>query len=143
MVVLGVGLRADGEGLSVALRDNALVTLGVEQVFEREVCELECHLSDDARLSPTGGKFDLVVGFRLEVEDDVHRSVFLVRLRPDVHFLGVEVPGLRNFTCRANEVLLAEQFPRPHPQFAADDLLIQAVVAVNHHLVDAGLLALV
>ena len=83
----------------------------------------------------------MVVGFRLEVEDDINGSVFFVRLRTDVHLFGVEVTGLCNFASRTHKVGFREQVARAHAQFAANHLFVEAVVTVNHHLVDGSLFA--
>ncbi len=47
--------------------------------------------------------------------------------------------GGGNFTCGTHEVGLAEEFAGTHAELAAYHLLIQLVVAVDHHAVDACL----
>ena len=49
---------------------------------------------------------------------------------------------LSNLACRAHEVLLGEQVTGTNAQLTTHHLLIQAVVTVDDHLVDAGLFAL-
>ena len=115
----------------------------MQQVLHREVGELQRCLEDDTGLSPTGTQLDLVVGLALEVKDDVHSTVVRVGLGTDVHLLGVEMARLGDFAHRAHEVLLGEQVTGAHTQLATYHLLIQAVITVDDHLVDAGLLALI
>ena len=81
----------------------------------------------------------MVVVFRLQVENQVNRTVVGVRLRLDVHVLRVEVSCLGNLAGGAHKVFLREEFARAHTQLAAYYLLIQAVVAVDHDVVDASL----
>ena len=66
----------------------------------------------------------------------------LVWFGPDVHCLGIEMPGLGYLLGRAHEVAFGEQFSRADIQLAAHHFFIQAVVAVYHHLVDARLRSL-
>ena len=115
----------------------------MEQVLDREVGKLQRYFTNHTRLSPTGRYLDLVISLRLEVENDINSSVLLVRLGANVHLLRVEVSGLSNLTCRTHQVFLAEQLTWTHTQLTAHYLLIQAVITINHNLVDACLLALI
>ena len=51
--------------------------------------------------------------------------------------------GLSNLTSRANQVFLAEELAWTHTQLTANNLLIEAIVTINHNLIDACLLALI
>ena len=79
----------------------------------------------------------MVVGLAFQVQDDVHGTVVGIGFGADVHLLGVEVSCLGNLTHRAHEVFLGEQVAGAYTQLTANDLLIQAVVTVDDHLVDA------
>ncbi len=115
----------------------------MEQVLDREVGELESQLEQDTRLSPASRELDLVVGLGLKSENDVDGTVLLVGLGTYVHLFGVEVSRLCNLTRRTHKVILGEQVTWSHTQLAPHDLLIQAVVTIDDHLVDACLLAFV
>ena len=49
--------------------------------------------------------------------------------------------GLRNFAGRTHKVALAEKIARAHTQLATDNLLVQAVVTVDNHIVHTCLRA--
>ena len=115
----------------------------MQQVLYREVSELERCLEDDTRLSPTCAQLHLVVGLALQVKDDIDGAVVGVGLGADVHLFGVEVSRLGNLTRRTHEVVLGEEVAGAHTQLAAHDFLIETVVTVDNHLVDASLLAFI
>ena len=62
LVVLCVGLRTDGERLTVALRDDAFEARRMEQILDGEVGELQTQFTQDTRLAPARREFNLVVG---------------------------------------------------------------------------------
>ena len=66
-----------------------------------------------------------------------------MRLGHDVDGLGIEVSHLGDLAVGTLHVLLAEQCSGLGPQFAPDDIIIEAVIAVDYHLVDRRLLSLV
>ena len=140
LIVAGVGLSADGQRLSVALRqDAAIVLTRMQEVGQGEVGELQAQLTDDACLSPTGREFHLVVGLGHQLVINIHRSVFGARLDVRVDLFGVKVSHLGNFAIRTHQVGAAEQLSGACTQFAAHYILVQAVVTANHHLVNRGL----
>jgi len=139
LVILGVGLRGDGECLAVAPGDDSAVGVRVEQVLHREVGERQCHLSGDAGLTPAERQLNLVVGLGLQIEYYIDCTVRLVGLGTDVHVLGVEVSSGCDLACGTHQVGLAEQVARTDAQLAADHLLVQLVVAVDHDAVDTRL----
>ena len=55
LIVLGVGLRADGECLSFSLRYDSFIRLRIKQILDGEIGEFQSHLSDDTSLSPSCG----------------------------------------------------------------------------------------
>ncbi len=77
LVILGVSLSADGQGLAITLRqDTTVVFTRMQQVGQREVSELQTQLTDDTGLSPTGREFHLVVSFGYQIVTYIYSSVF-------------------------------------------------------------------
>ena len=142
-VVAAVGLEVDAERLAVADGHNAPVLLVlVEEVGHREVVQLQAHAADDTGLSPTERELHLVVRLLLQVPVDVNGSVFLVGYGRRVDLLRVEVSHRGQLACRAHQGVLREQVAGLGAQFAAHDILIQPVVAIDSHAADVGLRSL-
>ena len=78
-VVDTIGAGVDGEGLPLALRHNA-ITLGVEEVLDGEIGELESQRADETSGTPAERELDLVGGFGLELVGDVHGAVLGIGL---------------------------------------------------------------
>ena len=69
----------------------------IEEILDREIREREGYLTGHTRLTPTERELHLIVGFGLQIHDDIDSAVVLVRLRADVHILRVEVSGGGDF----------------------------------------------
>ncbi len=81
----------------------------------------------------------MVVGLRLEVKDNINRTVLLIRFHTGIHRFRVEMAGLGYLTRRAYQIALAEQLTGLDAQLAAHNLLIQPVITIDDHLVDPRL----
>lgn len=62
---------------------------------------------------------------------------------PEKEFFLVELLHLRQFAQRAHQVGLAVEVARFYAEFAANNMLVQARIALDGDIVDGGLLALV
>ena len=132
-------MRTDRKRLPVALRNDTFKRLRVEQILDGEIRKLQTKFSDNTRLPPTGRKFDLVVGFRFEIINQIDSTVFFVRFRFYIHCLRIEMPSLSYFTSRTHQVRFTEQLSRFRTQLPTYNMLIQTVVTIDDNLVDTGL----
>ena len=139
LIVTSVGLATQRQGLSLTLRDDALVGTRVQEVLHREVGELQAQLTDHTGLSPTGRELDLVVRLRDQVILNIHRTILRIGQWDGIHVLRIEVSHLRQLTHGTHQVLTAEQHTRLRTQLTTDNVLIQTVISFDDHLIDSSL----
>ena len=144
MVILGVSLSADGQGLAITLRqDTTVVFTRMQQVGQREVSELQTQLTDDTGLSPTGREFHLVVSFGYQIVTYIYSSVFRSWLNIRFDLFRVKVSHLLDFTHRTHQVFTAEQVTRTGTEFTAYYVFVQTVVTIDADLINGSLTAFV
>ena len=80
----------------------------MQEVGNREVCELQAQFTDNTCLPPTGREFYLVVCFGNEVIADVYCAVLRFGLDVRLDLFGVEVSHLLDFTHGTHQVLTTE-----------------------------------
>ena len=140
LVVGTVGLGRNREPLVLAHRVGTPGPL-LEEVLHREVVEHDAHRTDEGARAPAAGDVELVGGLLLERPVDVHQLV-----RDGLHVghdgLGVEVAHRAERTHGLHEQRAVVELARADVEFAADDLVVDALVARDAHLVDGELLAL-
>ena len=138
-------MRGELKGLGIALGDEAgtLVAVVAEEVLHREVGELQAGFTHYARLSPTGRNFDLVAAFGDEGISDVDGSGGFVGTNVFVEFalehFRVELVHGGEFTHRTREGIHGEEIAGLGAKFAADDVIVDAVVAGDTNAVVSGL----
>ena len=111
----------------------------MEEVVHGEVGELQGYLTNHTGLSVAKRKLHLVVVLRLQHPVDVYRSVGEVGLHVGNNGFGIEVTHLLYLTGGAHEGILAKKVAGLGHQFAAHNILIQAVVTGNTYTVDGCL----
>ena len=148
----GVG-EAEGEGLVVGTvglgRNRETLVLShrvgppgplLEEVLHREVVQRDADRTHEGSRTPAAGDVELVGGLLLERPVDVHQLV-----RDGLHVghdgLGVEVSHRTERTHGLHEQRAVVEFARADIELAADDLVVDALVARDTHLVDGELLA--
>ena len=147
LVVARVGLRGELQRLCIALgqESGALVAVAAEEVLHREVGKLQAGSSDDARLSPSGRDLNLVATFGDEGVSDVDGAGGFVGTNVFVEFalehFRVELVHGGEFTHRAREGIHGEEVAGLGAKFAANDVIVDTVVAGDANAIVGGLFA--
>ena len=139
-VIGAVGLGRYRQALVLPHRIGAPCTL-FEEVFDRKVVERDADRTYERAGAPAARDVELVGSLLLERPVDVDKPV---GYRFDVGHdrLGVEMPHRTERADGLHQQRAVVEFAREGAQLAADDFVVDALVARDAHLVDLELLAL-
>ncbi|OPZ97079.1 MAG: hypothetical protein BWY72_01381 [Bacteroidetes bacterium ADurb.Bin416] len=125
--------------MTFTLRKDTVSTQ-IQQVPERKVSKFQADGTHDTSGTITGGKFNLVVGTRGQVEVNVNGTGFFIGDGTDslTHFFLVKMPHLSQFTDGSFQVGHTEQSAGLHAEFPTDDVFVHPVVTADGDAVDGG-----